>query len=107
VSNITSGSEPPLRSGVVEAAVRADAADLFTMTEAAPRLTVPATLLCAPRGLANEPNPMQPAELVRAWVAGAPRERAMVTVDDVNHYTITMGRRGADAVAQAVRDARR
>jgi pimeloyl-ACP methyl ester carboxylesterase len=96
------GSEPQLRSGVAEAAVRADAADLFTTTEAARRLTVPATLLCAPRGLADEPNPMQPPELVRAWAAVAPHEREMVAVADVNHYTIVMGRRGAEAVAQAV-----
>jgi pimeloyl-ACP methyl ester carboxylesterase len=96
------GSEPQLRSSVVEAAVRADAADLFTTTEAARQLTVPATLLCAPRGLADEPNPMQPAKLVQAWTAGAPRKRTMVAVADVNHYTIAMGRRGADAVALAV-----
>jgi pimeloyl-ACP methyl ester carboxylesterase len=96
------GSEPQLRSGVAEPAVRADAADLFTITDASQRLRVPATLMCAPRGLVDDPNPMQPAQLVRAWVAGAPRERRMVAVADVNHYTIVMGRRGADAVAQAV-----
>jgi pimeloyl-ACP methyl ester carboxylesterase len=96
------GSEPELRSSVAEAAVRADAADLLTTAEAAQQLTVPATLLCAPRGLADEPNPMQPAELVQAWAASAPRERTMVAVADVNHYTIAMGRRGAGAVAQAV-----
>src|ERR1039458_7785256 len=96
------GSEPQLRSGVAEAAVRADAADLFTTTEAAEQPTIPATLLCAPRGLVDDPNPMQPVELVAAWAAGAPRERGMVAVADVNHYTIAMGHRGAGAVAQAV-----
>ena len=96
------GSEPQLRSSVVEAAVRADAADLFTTAEAARQLTVSATLLCAPRGLADDPNPMQPTKLVQAWTAGAPRERKIVPVADVNHYTIAMGRRGAEAVAQAI-----
>jgi pimeloyl-ACP methyl ester carboxylesterase len=96
------GSEPQLRSSVVEAAVRADAADLFTTAEAAQKLTVPATLLCAPRGLADDPNPMQPIKLVRAWIAGAPRQRKLVPVPDVNHYTIAMGRRGAEAVAHAI-----
>jgi pimeloyl-ACP methyl ester carboxylesterase len=96
------GSEPQLRSSVVEAAVRADAADLFTTAEAAQQLTVPATLLCAPRGLADDPNPMQPTKLAQAWTAGAPRERKLELVADVNHYTIAMGRRGAQAVANAI-----
>ena len=43
---------------------------------------------------------MQPLELCEAWAAGHP-ERTVQLVDDVNHYTITLGARGADAVAAA------
>ena len=99
------GVEPELRSGISQEAVRGDGADLFVMGEPAHRLTVPATMLCAPRGLQDEPNPLQPLPLVEQWVAEAPAERRFQQVPDVNHYTLVMGRRGAHAVAQAVREA--
>jgi pimeloyl-ACP methyl ester carboxylesterase len=95
------GEAPVLRSSVSEAAVRGDAADRFEMGEPARRLTVPATLMCAPRGLLDEPNPVQPMPLVQQWVAEAPDRRWAVPVADVNHYTITLGRTGAAAVAAA------
>jgi pimeloyl-ACP methyl ester carboxylesterase len=99
------GSPPELRSSVSEAAVRGDAGDLLTMGEPAHRLAVPTTLVCAPRGLLDEPNPMQPTELVQAWAAEAPQQRRMLPVPDVNHYTLVLGRRGAPAVAAAVEEA--
>ena len=44
-----------------------------------PRWRVPAVLLCAPRGMVDDPNPMQPLSLVQAWAAAgsaaAPRDR--------------------------------
>ena len=99
------GDEPSLRSSVSEEAVRGDAADMFTMGEPAHRLTVPVTLMCAPRGLLDDPNPVQPLDLVRPWSAQAPTQRRVLAVDDVNHYTIALGRRGAKAVAAAVDEA--
>jgi pimeloyl-ACP methyl ester carboxylesterase len=98
------GEEPQLRSGVAEPAVRADAADLFTMGEPAQRLAVPATLLCAPRGLLDDPRPMQPLALVQTWAAGAPGTRRAIEIPDVNHYTIALGQAGADAVARTLID---
>jgi pimeloyl-ACP methyl ester carboxylesterase len=96
------GEEPELRSSVAEPAVRADAGELFEMGAAAHRMRVPATFLCAPRGLRDDPNPMQPPSLVEPWVAEAPGQRRYTQVPDVNHYSITMGSRGAAAVAQAI-----
>jgi pimeloyl-ACP methyl ester carboxylesterase len=96
------GSAPNLRSSVMEEAVRVDAADVAQAADAANRLTVPARALCAPRGLVNDPNPMQPLELVRAWAAERPSLREAVPVSDVNHYTITLGARGARVVADAI-----
>jgi pimeloyl-ACP methyl ester carboxylesterase len=96
------GEAPNLRSSVSEPAVRGDASDLPEMGKAAHRLTVPTNLLCAPRGLLNDPNPMQPLEVARAWAAGAPAQRRTSAVPNVNHYTIVMGAAGASVVAGAI-----
>lgn len=101
------GEEPELRSSVSEDAVRGDAADLFELGDDAGALTVPATLLIAPRGLQDDPRPMQPAPSARAWAAGAPDLRQAIEVPDVNHYTIVLGARGAQAVAAAISRATR
>jgi hypothetical protein len=45
---------------------------------------------------------MQPRSLVADWVAEAPDRRTAIEVPDVNHYTITFGSHGADAVAQVL-----
>jgi pimeloyl-ACP methyl ester carboxylesterase len=96
------GVQPDLRSSVVEQAVRADADEVLEIGEPAHRMAVPATLLCAPRGLLDEPNPMQPLELAREWAAEAPDRRRAVQVPDTNHYTLIMSQRGARAVAETV-----
>jgi pimeloyl-ACP methyl ester carboxylesterase len=96
------GEEPELRSSVSEPAVRGDAAEWFEWGEPAHRLTVPAKMLCAPRGLLNDPNPTQPKALGEAWAAEAAGQREVSAVPDVNHYTIVFGRRGAAVVADAI-----
>jgi hypothetical protein len=84
--------------------VRLDGTDLFRLPDAN-ALAVPARLLCAERGLLDDPHPMQPLELVSAWAAADPGRRQAVAVPDVNHYTITLGRRGAAVVADELRRA--
>ena len=86
----------------VEEAVRTDAEELLVAADAAARLAVPATLLCAPRGLLDDPNPMQPLPLTEAWAAAAPEQRKALQVPDTNHYTIVLGAAGANAVANAI-----
>jgi hypothetical protein len=81
--------------------VRADAGELQTLGSWAKRLQAPARLLCAERGLLGEPSPMQPIELARAWAA-EDAGRGAELVSGVNHYTITLGARGAGFVAQAL-----
>jgi pimeloyl-ACP methyl ester carboxylesterase len=102
------GAPPDLRSSVNPEVVRVDGTDLFRVPDAS-AITGPATLLCAARGMVDDPNPMQPLEIGRAWAAADPGHRRVVPVADVNHYTITLGRRGAAAVAaelcRAVEDA--
>jgi pimeloyl-ACP methyl ester carboxylesterase len=95
------GAPGQLHSSVNPDAVRQDGVDLFATADAR-SLHTPAVLLCAPRGLQNEPNPMQPLKLVREWEAQAPESRRGLQVPDVNHYTIAIGRRGAEAVAAEI-----
>lgn len=98
------GTAPELHSSVVPEAVRADAEELATIGIWARRLATPARLLCAPRGLLGEASPMQPLQLVSEWADAAP-QRSGQLIEGVNHYTITLGARGAAALAAAIRDA--
>ena len=85
-----------------EEAVHADAKDLFEAGDDALSLAVPARLLYAPRGLLDDPNPLQPAALARDWASRAPEMRRSIEVPGANHYTIALGATGALAVAGAV-----
>jgi lipase len=96
------GTEPAMRSRVREEAVRADGAKLIEIGSAADRLRCPATMLIAPLGLLNDPDPMQPSGRARAWAAAMPDARRLIEVPDVNHYTIAMGAGGAGVIADAI-----
>jgi hypothetical protein len=98
------GDPPALRSSVNPDVLRPDGGDVLRSDDAH-RLALPAVLLSAPRGMINDPNPMQPLELVGAWAAEDPGRRRAFQVPDVNHYTITLGAAGAAAVAAEVRAA--
>jgi pimeloyl-ACP methyl ester carboxylesterase len=92
------------RSSVVEQAVREDGAGLVEVGDSAYQLALPASLLCAPRGLVDDPNPMQPMSVARPWAEADPQRRSATLVPDVNHYTLVFGSRGAASVADAVGD---
>jgi pimeloyl-ACP methyl ester carboxylesterase len=96
------GEAPELRSTVTKDAVRTDAHELFEIGKPALRLALPVEMLRAPRGLQNDPTPMIAPELAAGWADGAPDQRRVCEVPDVNHYTIVMGQAGARAVAQAI-----
>jgi lipase len=98
------GDPPTLRSSVNPDVLKPDGSDVLRSDDAH-RLALPAVLLGAPRGMVNDPNPMQPLELIEAWVAEDPERRRGLQVPDVNHYTITLGAAGAAAVAAEVRAA--
>jgi pimeloyl-ACP methyl ester carboxylesterase len=95
------GEPPQLRSAITAQVVRDDGLDLFGEPDA-PNLTVPAVFLCAPRGMVDDPHPMQPLADVRTWAASDPAQRLAVEVPDTNHYTIAWGAHGAAAVAEAI-----
>jgi pimeloyl-ACP methyl ester carboxylesterase len=97
---------PPgrLRSKVVEAAVRADGRDQLDVAAVRAALTAmpgPAVLLRAPRGLADEPNPLLPEPVVDEVRRTVPELRDM-RVDDTNHYLIVLGDREAAVVAAEI-----
>jgi pimeloyl-ACP methyl ester carboxylesterase len=96
------GEPPELRSSVPEEVIRADASELLEMGKPAQRLEVPAELLCAERGMVDDPNPLQPDALTRPWADAAPQSRTTARVAGVNHYTLVMGAAGARAVAEAI-----
>ena len=95
------GEPPRMRSSITPDVVRDDGLDLFGEPDAA-RLTVPAVFLCAPRGMVDDPHPMQPLADVEAWAAGDPQRRRAVLVPDTNHYSIAWSAHGARAVADAI-----
>jgi len=63
----------------------------------------PRVFLHASRGFADDPPGLYPQPTVDEYAARWP-DLDIRHVPDVNHYTIVLSRRGADAAAQAVRD---
>ena len=95
------GPAGEMRSSINAQVVRDDGIDLFGDPDA-DRLALPATLLVAPRGMVDDPHPMQPIDVARAWAAADSSRRAAHLVDDVNHYTIVFAAHGATVVADAI-----
>ncbi|MFE4449829.1 alpha/beta fold hydrolase [Streptomyces sp. NPDC056796] len=97
------GEEPALRSGCRLEAVRTDGVGLFQdeVLAAVRRLPGPATLLWAQRGLMDEEQGLYDESRLAA--AGQPGTTVRaVRVEDVNHYTVLTGDRGAREVAGAL-----
>lgn len=95
---------PPYRSTVAGALITQDYPQMFTggPTDLAWRtVTADALLLRAPRGLMNEDGGLYPPAVLDAWAAARPNFRWR-EVPDVNHYTITLGDRGARTIADLV-----
>jgi pimeloyl-ACP methyl ester carboxylesterase len=95
------GEPPRMHSPITPEVVADDGVDLLAEPDAS-RLTVPAVFLAAPRGMVDDPNPMQPLADVEAWAAADPERRRAILVPDTNHYSIAWGEHGARAVADAV-----
>jgi pimeloyl-ACP methyl ester carboxylesterase len=95
------GTEPELRSSASLEAVRLDGTELLVDREvrgAFNDLTQPTVLLRAPRGLLNQVPPLLPDELIDPLRARWPIQMEML-VDNTNHYSILLSRRGATVVA--------
>lgn len=98
------GSGPPYRSTVAGELIAQDYPQMFTggPTDLAwPSVTADALFLRAPRGLMNEDGGLYQPAALDAWAAGHPRF-SWREVPDVNHYTITLGDRGARVISDAI-----
>lgn len=95
---------PPWRSSSAAEAMFADHAEQFAggpVDLAWPRLRAPVSFLRAPRGLLDEPGGLYPEPTLRQWQRQYP-DFGWQTVEDVNHYTITLSDAGAAAVSAAI-----
>ncbi|MET0861675.1 MAG: alpha/beta hydrolase [Microbacterium sp.] len=99
------GTEPELRPATSSATLEEDSLDQNTgsaIDAALAHLRHPTVLLTAERGLLDQLPALYAAERLPELLASYPA-LAHSAVADVNHYTITLSDRGADAVAAAVR----
>jgi lipase len=97
--------EDPGRPSADPVAVEADQLDMLESTafaEAVEHPGHPRSFLHALRGFADDPPGLYPQATVDAYAARWP-DLHVRAVPDVNHYTIVLSRRGAAAVAEAVR----
>lgn len=97
------GDPPNLHSSASATAALADAVEQGVGTQADEpwaEIDRQITLLTAPRGLQNGPA-LYPADYLTAFAVQHPN-LDVFEVDDVNHYTILLDQRGADAVAAAI-----
>jgi pimeloyl-ACP methyl ester carboxylesterase len=102
------GTEPELRSRVSIDAVRADSADTLLVEDARvgiSKISCPAVLLRAERGMVNQVPPLITDELLAVVQPSAPNLVAVRVVPDTNHYSIALAPHGAAAVADAIREA--
>jgi pimeloyl-ACP methyl ester carboxylesterase len=96
--------DSPGRPSADPQAVEADQVDMVSGTaylEALEKPMPPRVFLHAPRGFADDPPGLYPQETVDEYAARWP-DIDVRAVPGVNHYTIVLSRRGADAVAEAV-----
>jgi lipase len=101
------GEPPRLRSRVKEQAVRADAEDMLSnekLLDGLKAIHRPVSLIRAPRDLLDRPHPLLPARIVEQVKHEALPQLHDELVDQVNHYSIVLSSKGADAVASSIRE---
>lgn len=99
------GEPPHLHSACAVQAVAADSAELVAADSLAAEwsnLAHDVSFLRAPRGLLGTAPGLYAPEALAQWERRVPRF-SWHDVDDVNHYTITLGEAGARAVADEIR----
>lgn len=97
------GTAPELRSGVSKHAILRDVETQLQgdlVPTALVSLTQPVRFLKAPRGIFNA-DPLYTDDVLNHWAWRTPRF-SWATVDDVNHYTISLSERGAHALAAEI-----
>lgn len=98
------GTPPQLRSGVDKRAILRDAETQLQgdlVPQALASLTQPVRFLRAPRGVLDG-DPLYSEATLIDWSQRLPRF-SWATIDDVNHFTISLSERGARALAKEIR----
>lgn len=100
------GAGPPYRSTVSAELISQDYPQMFVggATDLAwPAVAADALFVRAPRGLMNEAGGLYAPTALDAW-ASSHRQFRWRDVHGVNHYTITLGERGAGVISAALRE---
>jgi pimeloyl-ACP methyl ester carboxylesterase len=98
------GAPPDLHPRPSEEAVRTDGNDLLVDEEvrtAFERAHCPTSLVRAPRGLLNQPDPLLPEAVVAEARAAMPA-LADELIPDTNHYTMMFDALGTEVIARAI-----
>ena len=98
------GEEPDLRPATSYATLEEDSVDQNTgsaIVDALARLRRPTLLLTAERGLLDQLPALYAQDRIPRLLHAYP-DLVHIAVPDVNHYTIAMSERGADAIAAVV-----
>ncbi len=99
------GEPPELRSKTSSEAVLGDGRDTLTSDDlkiALEKISCPVTFVRAPRGILNETPGLYADEVVTDLEQRFHNVRC-VLIDDVNHYTLSLSERGANATAAEIR----
>jgi pimeloyl-ACP methyl ester carboxylesterase len=101
------GEPGAVRSRVSAPAVRADSRDLITNADSfgddLAKLTMPAVLPHAPRGMFGQEPGVLPQPVVDHWTTRIPALRTEIVANS-NHYTIVMTDRPASTIARTLTD---
>ena len=95
-----------IRSKVNKDAIIADGRDLLVNTDVhdcISDISAPVWLLRAPRGLLDQPVPLISDDILAMWKGDRLPQLEDTMLDDLNHWTLFLGDRGADAIANRVR----
>jgi lipase len=105
--DVTDASGGRVRSKVNKDAIIADGRDLLTneeISQCISAIKAPVWLLRAPRGLLDQPTPLISDDMLALWRGEHLPQLEDRMLEDLNHWTLFLADRGADAIAAKLRE---
>jgi pimeloyl-ACP methyl ester carboxylesterase len=102
----TDAPDGGVRTKVLKDAIVADGRDLLVNTDVhacIADISCPTWLLRAPRGLLNQPAPLISDEILALWRGDRLPQLEEQMLEDLNHFTLFLKRRGASIIADKIR----